>query len=210
MADNQAQTQSQAQYYDHMTLPGKGPVYFRDAKLLKGKDFSVSGDIEADPVKFDGTGNVDLVARIGTGVVGIDNISDDAKASEIDEDEGKLATVGLVKKSSSFALVTARKRGDVYVPDRSFIELVGYISRDILPVLRVIDGINTYKVEMSSFDGTTIEFRAPDEENSTETGNKRESDTVTRSFIYRAGGFSLVTKDVKPAAYSVETIDLGD
>ena len=99
MADNQAQTQSQAQYYDHMTLPGKGPVYFRDAKLLKGKDFSVSGDIEADPVKFDGTGNVDLVARIGTGVVELPNMSETAVTSTLDDlppGDPRLPTAGAV------------------------------------------------------------------------------------------------------------------
>ena len=99
MADNQAQTQSQAQYYDHMTLPGKGPVYFRDAKLLKGKDFSVSGDIEADPVKFDGTGNVDLVARIGEGVVELPNMSETAVTSTLDDlppGDPRLPTAGAV------------------------------------------------------------------------------------------------------------------
>lgn len=99
MADNQAQTQSQAQYYDHMTLPGKGPVYFRDAKLLKGKDFSVSGDIEADPVKFDGTGNVDLVARIGEGVVDLPNMSETAVTPTLDDlppGDPRLPTAGAV------------------------------------------------------------------------------------------------------------------
>ena len=91
--------ENQAQYYDHMTLPGKGPVYFRDAKLLKGKDFSVSGDIEADPVKFDGTGNVDLVARIGEGVVDLPNMSETAVTSTLDDlppGDPRLPTAGAV------------------------------------------------------------------------------------------------------------------
>ena len=99
MADNQEQTQSQAQYYDHMTLPGKGPVYFRDSKLLRGKNFSISGDVEADPVSFTGANDVVLVASIGEGVVDLPNMSSSAIADSLDDlppGDPRLPTAGAV------------------------------------------------------------------------------------------------------------------
>ena len=99
MADEQAQERSQPQYYDHMTLPGKGPVYFRDSKLLRGKNFSISGDVEADPVSFTGANDVVLVASLGNGVVGLPNMSASAVTGTLDDlppGDPRLPTAGAV------------------------------------------------------------------------------------------------------------------
>lgn len=89
----------QAQYYDHMALPGKGPVYFRDAQLRKGKYFSIEGDVEADPVSFTGADDVVLVASIGEGVVDLPNMSESAVTSTLDDlppGDPRLTTAGAV------------------------------------------------------------------------------------------------------------------
>lgn len=70
-------------YYDHMSLPGKGPVYFRDAKLREGRKFSMDGDVTSEPVSFDGTGDIVLVAKIAKESITVQDISSTSIATNI-------------------------------------------------------------------------------------------------------------------------------
>lgn len=212
--------ENQAQYYDHMTLPGKGPVYFRDAQLRKGRDFSVSGDVESDKVKFDGSGNVDLVTRIGKGKVGLDNMSPDAIAESLSDSPEKLTTVQAVVDAIGTAkqhvIVKAiwRDRTHSYVPDMPYHEMRDFIGRGFMPVLRVErDHKLVYMLDMTSDDGAMVSFRAPDEEVSSEAslpggGTVRQSSTITTEFRYGPSGFSMAADEVKPAAFSVESLEI--
>lgn len=126
-------------------------------------------------------------------------------------DEAKRYTDQKTKAIKNFVLFTARKRPGYYTVDMPYEQLVQYMEDDIVPVLRVVDGRKSYKVAMSSYDETTelFSFRMDDEHVSNETGNKRESSTIEREFKYGRTGFRLETREVKPAVYSVETVDIG-
>jgi len=220
MAEEQTQDRSQAQYYDHMTLPGKGRVYLRDARLRQGREFAVSGDVESDPVSFDGSSDVNLVARIGRGKVGLDNISDDAVASSLSDSPEKLTTVQAVvdaigtAKQHVIVMAPWVAASGAYVPQMPYRELRDFISRGFMPVLRAErDGHPVYMLDMTSDDGSTVSFRAPDTEVSSEAslpggGTVRQSSTITTEFRYGPSGFSMVADEVKPAVFSVETLEI--
>ena len=50
--------------YHIAQLPGKGKVPVRDHYLRKGKPFSITGEVKAEGVLFDGTEGVELHATI--------------------------------------------------------------------------------------------------------------------------------------------------
>ena len=207
-------------YYDHMSLPGKGPVYFRDAKLREGRVFRVSGDLESQSVQFDGTDNVDLVTRLGQATVGLDNISPDAIAADSADSPEKLATLGPVIEASGAkhqnVVITAtwRPRRERYVPDMTYEELRGFISRGFLPVLNVVrDDELIYQLVMISDDGAVAVFRTPSKDVTVESSLPdgtvtRHSMTLRQEFRYGPEGFTMTTEESLPAAYSVESIDI--
>ena len=87
--------------YHEVALPGKGKIPVRDHELRKGKSFSITGDIVATPVTFDGTGNVELETEISSGSITVDMISDDSMATDVttaEPTDGRLATAGAVVK----------------------------------------------------------------------------------------------------------------
>jgi hypothetical protein len=193
-------------YYDHMSLPGKGPVYFRDAKLREGRDISVSGDVEADSVKFDGSGDVNLVTRIGDGAVTLKKISPDAVAKTLD-DGGKLATAEMVRDAvsaeTSFVIFTARLRpSGKYIPDRTYAELVHYMELGKVPVLRVWDGHSMRVFDLYSSADETLKFRATvDYKVSPEERNEK---VLVPEFTYTPTSFS----DTSVSVVEVDMIEL--
>ena len=56
-------------------------------------------------------------------------------------------------------IVTARRRSGGLVPDRSFKELSDWYSKDVFPLLRVIDGTITF-YPLNTFDGSMFVFEA--------------------------------------------------
>ena len=50
--------------YHEVQLPGKGKVPVRDHYLRKGRPFSITGEVKAEGVIFDGTEGVELHATI--------------------------------------------------------------------------------------------------------------------------------------------------
>lgn len=206
--------------YHVITLPNKAKVPVRDHFLRDGRKFSASGDVSANGVTFDGTGDVNLALRIGEGKVRLDNISPDAKADTPNDSPEKLATVkavtAAIESSKRHVVVRAewRERLHRYVPLMTYGEMRDFIRRGVLPVLQVErDGEQVYILDMTADDGSVAAFRAPDMELSSEDelpggGTIRRSSTVTTEFKYGPDGFVMVNDDVKPAAYSVESMEI--
>ena len=106
-------------------------------------------------------------------------------------------------------LVTARKRGEVYVIDRSYAKLKQAFEKDppAVPVLRVVDGNNSVQCKLHSYNNGIFKFRA-DPEFSEENGYM--SNACIKEFTYGPSGFADVTRDLSVQQVSIDTIDIGD
>ena len=114
---------AQAEYYDHMTLPGKNPVYFRDSKLNEGREFSIVGDVTAAAVRFDGTGNVSLEADLTDGSVTLDHLANTTKTNEVNPDDPRMVSSGAVYDTLDGTLPEP-------IPDADIIDVVDNVHPD--------------------------------------------------------------------------------
>ena len=112
-------------------------------------------------------------------------------------------------KSYLHTQVTARKRGNAYVPDRSYQELVTFIQKDapVYPTLRVIDGNSIEHYQLYSFIGGIFTFRGIPEFGTDEPFGQLNR-IVAREFTYAPGGFSETTKDIPAQTVTLETMEI--
>ena len=85
--------------YHVVTLPNKTKVPVRDHFLRDGRKFSVDGDVLATAVKFDGSGDVKLNAKLADGVVQVTNINSNSVANNISQSsttDNRLVSAGAV------------------------------------------------------------------------------------------------------------------
>ncbi len=88
--------------YHVVTLPNKSKVPVRDHFLRDGREFSVTGDVSADAVVFDGTDNVTLEVTIGAKKVTLEKLADDAICHDmgpITPGDNRLVTSGAVAEA---------------------------------------------------------------------------------------------------------------
>jgi len=115
---------------------------------------------------------------------------------------GKMPSV-----DGSTILVTARRSGIALVPDRSFAELSDNYSKDIMPLLRVIDGGSTKYFPLDSFDGTEFVFEAALRIEEDPSSNVKT--LITERYVYTVGAFTEDTRSFEntPVDITVEPLD---
>lgn len=88
--------------YHVVTLPNKTKVPVRDHFLRDGRDFSMTGDVSAAKVKFNGAGDVILEATIGKKKVTLEKLADDAVCHDmgpVTPGDNRLVTSGAVAEA---------------------------------------------------------------------------------------------------------------
>lgn len=85
--------------YHVVTLPNKTKVPVRDHFLRDGRKFSVDGDVLASAVRFDGSDDVKLSAKLADGVIQVTNINQSSVANNISHSsttDNRLVSAGAV------------------------------------------------------------------------------------------------------------------
>lgn len=102
--------------------------------------------------------------------------------------------------SGSTMIMTARKQGSGYVPDRTYDELVSAFNQDIYPLLRVIGGnVITYYPLKSFVDGVFI-F----DESTTTISPDNIQTVIVNTYTYGPSGFKGKTD-----SSSTQNVDIG-
>ena len=114
-------------------------------------------------------------------------------------------------KSYLHTQVTARKRNDAYVPDRSYQELVTFIEKDapVYPTLRVVDGNSITQYPLYSFTDGIFTFRGIPEM-SADPVYGMLGGVSTKEFTYGPSGFHETTQELSVQPVSLGTIEIGE
>lgn len=114
-------------------------------------------------------------------------------------------------KSYLHTQVTARKRDNVYVPDRTYQELVNFIEKDapVYPVLRVVDGTAMNQYPLYSFTNGIFTFRSTPEYSVDPTYGILNGIT-TKEFTYGPSGFQETTREIPSQTVHLDTIEIGE
>lgn len=97
-------------------------------------------------------------------------------------------------------VVTARKQGDVYVPDRPYAELVDSFNNGVFPLLRIISGSVIYFYPLNAFESGVFVF----EYSSVTISPDKITTTVVSTYKYSLEGFVGTTDSA-----STQNIDIG-
>lgn len=102
--------------------------------------------------------------------------------------------------SGSTIVVTARKQGGMYVPDRSYAELVEAFDNGVFPLLRIISGNDISFYLVNSYDSGVFIF----EDSSVTISPDKITTTVVTRYMYSSRGFSGSTDTA-----STQNVDIG-
>ena len=102
--------------------------------------------------------------------------------------------------SGNTIVVTARKQGDVYVPDRAYTELVDSFNNGVFPLLRIISGNDIYFYPLNAFEAGVFVF----EYSSVTISPDKITTTVVSTYKYSLDGFVGTTDSA-----STQNIDIG-
>jgi hypothetical protein len=107
---------------------------------------------------------------------------------------------GMPIPAGNTIVVTARKQGDVYVPDRTYAELVDSFNNGIFPLLRVISGNDIYFYPLNAFESRVFVF----EYSSVAISPDKITTTVVSTYKYSPDGFVGATDSAR-----TQNIDIG-